>query len=195
MDATIGLRVRSGWSAAVVVAGSPGKPEVHLSTTVLQSDPEVPETKQPYHHGINTLEDDEEAISSRVAIVERETRAAIDKLIEETKSTGLAITTAGIVVGSIIEPERITNPHIRAHAFEGRVFWKSIEKALHAHQISSIVILEKSAYQRAAAALSCTEEEVTKIASLFGTKFRPWRAEQKLSTMGALVAMAELQSK
>jgi hypothetical protein len=58
MDATIGLRVRSGWSAAVIVAGSLRKAEVHLSTTLLQSDPEVPETKQAYHHGLNTLEGD-----------------------------------------------------------------------------------------------------------------------------------------
>jgi hypothetical protein len=122
---------------------------------------------------LNTLEGDKEAISGRVAIVERETRAAINRLIEETKSAGLTITTAGIVVGSIIEPERITNPQLWAHAFEGRVFWKSIEKALHAHQISSIVILEKSAHQRASAALSCTREELTKILLSFGTKFSP----------------------
>ncbi len=43
----------------------------------------------------------------------------------------------------------IANPHIRAHAFEGRLFRSAVAETLQAHEIRTEVLLERDAYPHA----------------------------------------------
>ena len=45
------------------------------------------------------------------------------------RAAGHEVRSAGLVVGSEIDPAKITNPHIRAHALEGRDRGAEIRKA------------------------------------------------------------------
>src|SRR5262249_16043754 len=99
-----------------------------------------------------------------------------------------------LVVGSQIDPSTIANPHIRAHAFEGRLFRSAVERALQDHEISTEVVLERDTYASVAARLKQTSNEVKLGIQDLGrsapAKGGPWRAEQKLAALAALFALA-----
>ena len=53
---------------------------------------------------------------------------------------------AALVVGSQIDPANIANPHIRAHALEGRLFRSAVAETLQDHEIRTEILLERDAY-------------------------------------------------
>ena len=59
----------------------------------------------------------------------------------------------GLVVGSDGEPTRIANPHVRAHASEGRLFREILEAGAAACGLPCFVLVERGAYDEAAEAL------------------------------------------
>ena len=67
---------------------------------------------------------------------------------------------AALVVGSQIDPSDIANPHIRAHALEGRLFRSAVAETLHANEIRSEVLLERDAYSTVAARLKQSTDDV-----------------------------------
>jgi hypothetical protein len=94
------------------------------------------------------------------------------------------------VVGSQIDPDSIANPHIRAHAFEGRLFRSVLEEALQAHRIRTDVFIERDAYAQAALELKESTENVRCVIQNFGRDTdAPWRAEQKLAAIAAWLAL------
>ena len=98
---------------------------------------------------------------------------------------------AGLVVGSLIEPARITNPHIRAHALEGRLFRTVLAEALEAHGLSCCVVVERRAYAEAALVLLREAAELKRALSSLGAgQGGQWRAEEKIAALVAWMAMA-----
>ena len=117
--AAVGIRVKSGRAVAVVVTEGP---EVRLRSDLDLSDPGSPDTRQPYHASFGRLEENPAVLRKRVELVGRAAQASVRALLSDARSRGFAISAAGLVVGSTIDPDTIANPHIRAHAFEGRLF-------------------------------------------------------------------------
>ena len=68
----LGFRVKSGFAIAVMLRGPAGAPTVIARRIVELSDPDVVETRQPYHHGFYTHEEDGGTIARRLKIVEDE---------------------------------------------------------------------------------------------------------------------------
>src|SRR5204862_3211556 len=138
------------------------------------SDSAVPETRQPYHDGFFRNEEDAREIARRVKIVKRCATQSIAALLKDTSATR-----AGLVVGSLIDPEKVGNPHIRAHANEGRLFRTVLEEALRAHGITCEVIVEKHLAAKATAQLRRRAAEINKTVAGFGkTVGSPWRADE-----------------
>jgi hypothetical protein len=54
--AALGFRVKSGWAASVLLAGSVRAPELCDSRIIELSDPHDPTTRQPYHAAMGKLE-------------------------------------------------------------------------------------------------------------------------------------------
>ena len=83
--------------------------------------------------------------------------------------------------------------HIRAHAFEGRLFRSAVEQTLEAHEIRIDVLLERDAYARVAAGMKQSSEDLKRAIQDLGRSIPansgPWRAEQKLATLAALFAL------
>ena len=93
---------------------------------------------------------------------------------------------AGIVVGSVIDPDSLGNPHVRVHALEGKLFREVVAEALAEHGIDCGVLVERDAYAKAAADVSATEQRLrTEIAALGQGRIKPWRSEEKLATLAA----------
>jgi len=189
--AGLGFRVKSGWAAAVLLSGSAHSPHLCDVRQIDLSDPQLPETKQPYHAAMGKLEMDTSEIDQRVQVVRRIAQKSIATLLSSHRQNGYRIRRAALVVGSRIDPALITNPHIRAHAFEGKLFRSVLERALQQHRIRTEVFTEHDAYNTAAILLKKPNENVRSMIQNFGRDTEaPWRAEQKLAALAAWVALS-----
>jgi hypothetical protein len=188
--AALGFRVKSGWAAAVLLAGSARSPQLCDVQRIDLSDPQFPETQQPYHAAMGKLETDTREVSRRVDVVRRMAGKSIATLLASYRQNSYRIRRAALVVGSQIDPDSIANPHIRAHAFEGRLFRSVLEEALQAHRIRTDVFIERDAYAQAALELKESTENVRCVIQNFGRDTdAPWRAGQKLAAIAAWLAL------
>jgi hypothetical protein len=189
MNIAVGFRVKSGWATTVLVAGSAQAPVVCDVRTIDLCDPAVPESRQPYHAGMGMLETDERILNRRREIVMRATRESVTKLLEEY--AGQRPSVAGLVIGSDVDPATITNPHMRAHAFEGRLFRTALEEALGQCELRCVAIVERIVYKQAGAVLRQSEENLKKLVTKLGRgRDGPWRADAKTAVLAALLASA-----
>ena len=193
--AALGFRVKSGWAAVVLVNGPIGSPALRDNRIIDLSDPQFPETRQPYHAAMGKLETDTTKTKWRTDIVQRVTKQSVTKLLAEYRRAGYAITDASLVVGSQLDPATIANPHIRAHALEGQLFRWALEKALNAHKIRTAIFLERDAFANAAVELKKSTDDARRKIQNFGRSTDgPWRAEQKLAALSAWVALCHKPS-
>src|SRR5262249_30898771 len=154
------------------------------------SDPQRPETRQPYHAAMGKLETDTTRINRRVSLVRSIAQQSIATLLTGYSVQGYAISRAALVVGSQVDPDLIANPHIRAHAFEGQLFGSVLEEALHACAIHAEILVERNAYAHGAVKLKESNDNVRRVIQNFGRAAQgPWRAEQKLAALAAWVAL------
>jgi hypothetical protein len=86
------------------------------------------------------------------------------------------------VVGSVIDPARIANAHIRAHAEEGRLFRSVVEQGLRKVRVPVRVLVEKQLWVAGAR----LKKRVTALGE--GVE-GPWRAEQKAAALAAWMAL------
>ena len=188
--AALGFRVKSGWAAAVMLKGSARSPQLCDVQRIDLFDPQLPETRQPYHAAMGKLETDPRKIDRRVVVVRSIAQRSIATLLAGYRQNGYSIRRAALVVGSRIDPASVANPHIRAHAFEGRLFRSVLEKSLQRHRIRTDVLIERDAYMQAAIQLEQLDENVRRMIQNFGREAKAsWRAEQKLAAVAAWVAL------
>lgn len=188
--AAVGFRVKSGWAAAVLLSGPALDPRVLDCRSVDLSDPHFPESRQPYHARMGTLEEDSLKISERRKIVQRVAKHSIADLLREYAAGGYQVQGAALVVGSQIDPALIKNPHIRAHALEGRLFKTVLEQAPHTHDLSCLIVTERNAYLEASAILGRPEEDLRRALSALGRSLGgPWRVDQKMAALAAWMAL------
>jgi hypothetical protein len=193
--AALGFRVKSGWAAVVLLTGPIDSPALRDDRVIDLSDPRVPEMRQPYHATFGQLETDAKKTNRRTDIVHRVTKQSVTKLLSDYRPKGYSFTRASLVVGSQRDPATIANPHICAHALEGRLFRSALEQALNAHGIRTAILLERDAYTTAAAQLKKSSDDVRRTIQNFGRSTDgPWRAEQKLAALGAWLALCHKPS-
>jgi hypothetical protein len=188
--AVLGFRVKSGWAAAILLTGSARSPQLCDIQRIDLSDPQLPETRQPYHAGMGRLEIDMKKISRRMDVVRRITEKSIAKLLAGYRRQNFTIKRAALVVGSQIDPRSVANAHIRAHALEGQLFRSVLQRSLHGHGVRTEVVFEREAYGKAAAELKQSNENVRRMIQNFGRDAKAsWRAEQKLAALAAWLAL------
>jgi hypothetical protein len=187
----LGFRVKSGYAIAVALRGPATAPEVIGRHVVQLSDPDVAETRQPYHDGFYTHQDDAREIARRVRIVERCAKRSVAALVDELRRTPRqGRLRAALVVGSVIDPKQVGNPHIRAHANEGRLFRTVLESALRSHGVDCDVIVEKHLAERAAKDLRCADVEIKRTLAAFGKALGgTWRSDEKAASTAAWLAL------
>jgi len=199
----IGFRVKSGHAIAVILQGSVESPLPVARQVVELCDPAVAETRQPYHSGLGQAEADPKTIARRVKIIERAASASVSGLAAKlgvdrleqgrTGSSRRVECRAALVTGSVIDPESVGNPHIRAHAYEGRLFRTVLEQALVAHGIRASVIVEKQLAEMARRRLARSDRAIKQRLSELGTAFgSPWRSDEKAAATAAWMALADL---
>jgi hypothetical protein len=192
--ATLGFRVKSGWAAVALLTRSEHSPRLMDITQVELCDPRLPETRQPYHAAMGKLETDSTTLNRRERVVRGIAQQSLATLLVNYGQKGYRIRRAALVVGSQIDPGTIANPHIRAHALEGRLFRSVVEEGLQHHGICTDVLLESDAYARVAARLKQSSDDVRRVIQSLGRSIpvrgRSWRAEQKLAALAAWFAVS-----
>jgi hypothetical protein len=191
--AGLGFRVKSGWAAVVLLTRPAHSPELLDVARIELCDPQLPETRQPYHAAMGKLETDSTKLDRRKHVVRSVSQQSLTRLLKGYRQKGYRIKRAGLVVGSQIDPSTIANPHIRAHALEGWLFRDSVEQSLHDQGIRTDVLLERDAYAYVAARLKQSGDDVRRVIHSLGGSRRStagsWRAEQKLAALAALFAL------
>jgi hypothetical protein len=187
----VGFTVKSGWASAVLIAGTATNPRVLESQRVNLSDPAIPESRQPYHAGFATARPSGPGLSRLIASVERFGRQSVTGLIHQYQTVEHELRGAGVVVGSLIDPARIGNEHIRIHALEGRLFRGVVEDTIARHELACSVWRERDLYGFAAAMFKRPEEELRGTVAALGRGIAgTWRAEQKAAALAAWLVLA-----
>ena len=123
-------------------------------------------------------------------LVERITKRSLGALLEEYRRQGRRVRRVALVVGSLIDPARIGNDHIRAHALEGRLFRTALEGAARAARLPCTTLVERSLYETAAARLKRPPGALRRaVTDLGGARRGPWRADEKAATLAAWLAL------
>jgi hypothetical protein len=186
----LGFRVKSGWAAAVLLAGPVESPQVLDRRVVQLCDPSIPESKQPYHASMGTLQTDEAKVERLRNVIAKAAQKSVSELVKDFQSQGRQIRRANLVVGSNIDPSRIGNPHVRAHALEGRLFRTVLQDALNSHGLHCLIIVERDIYARAVDELRQSEKSLKQSLTQLGRSLDgPWRADNKLACLGAWLAL------
>ena len=190
--AGLGFRVKSGWAAVVLLTGTARSPQLSDISRIELCDPRLPETRQPYHAAMGKLETNSARVNQRERVVRNISQQSLGRLLKDYRRKGFRIVRAPLVVGSQIDPANIANPHIRAHALEGRLFRLAVAETLEDREIRTEVLLERDVYANAAAKLKQSSDDIKRVIQNIGqsaAKNGPWRAEQKLAALAALFVL------
>jgi hypothetical protein len=184
---TLGLRVKSGIAIVAVIEGDPKSWRVVHAGQVSLTSAVGQYARFPYHPLVE-LDSERGAALSReaVAVVRSESGRQLAGALKSLEPIG----SAGVVAGGTIDPNEITNPHIRAHAREGRLFREVVIAALDRAEIPHRVLSDKKARTELAAELGIPEREVWDTIARAGQgTVRPWRIDEKLAAAGALYVL------
>jgi hypothetical protein len=189
--AAVGFTVKSGWASAVLVAGSAAAPVIVKSGRVELSDPDLPESRQPYHAGFGTARAPGRDLRRLVASVERFGRRSVDRWLAACRTDGFEVRGAGLVVGSLIDPATIGNDHIRIHALEGQLFRRVVAAAADESGVACSIWRERDLPRIAAAAFGRSDQELRRALTALGREIDgSWRTEQKLATLAGWLILA-----
>lgn len=189
-DSALGFTVKSGWACAVLITDST-PPRVADSRRVELSDPDNPDSCQPYHAGFGTARSAGPQLSKLIASVKQFGRRSVTDVIREHQKSGHVLG-VGIVVGSLIDPDTIGNDHIRIHALEGQLFRGIVKHAADRRKLPCSVWRERDLYGLASDRLKRSESNLRTLVVALGRGVPgSWRAEQKAAALAALIVLAE----
>ena len=105
--------------------------------------------------------------------------------------SGHTVRSAGVVVGSLIDPQTIANDHIRIHALEGQLFRGVVTDAAERRGVRCAVWRERDIWDEGIKTLKRPEKELRDIVSALGGNVEgPWRAEHRAATLAAWLVLA-----
>ncbi len=190
--ASIGLRVKTGRAIAVVLEGPVESPSLWKRQELILADFRTQATWQPYHPVMDLpWEEAEIAVRKTALAIHAAARRALGELVRQVSAAGLKLCGVGVVGGSALDPARIGNPHIRAHAAEGRLYRKALETAAQARRVSASFFTERNVYEGAARVLKRgTATLKGSVSGLGGKAVRPWRADEKAAALAAWIVLA-----
>ena len=182
--------MKSGWAVSILIGGSARSPHLCESDAINLSDPRNPEMRQPYHAAMGVLETETTKLKRRMQSVRQATEKSVVDLLKRCTDRGYKVRRAVLVVGSVIDPDSIANPHIRAHALEGRLFRVTLEAALQSRGIQCAIFIERDTYAAASKLLGQSHTQIQRTLVHLGRSVNgPWRADQKLAALAAWITL------
>ena len=176
----------------MLVEGPARSPCVVDRRAIELSDARVPTSRQPYHAVRDAPPGGAVKLERRLrGLVERVTQRSLAALLKEYRRQGHPVRRVALVVGSLIDPAKIGNDHIRAHALEGQLFRSALERAARAARLPCTRLVERALYDTAATRLKRSPAALRRtVTDLGGALGGPWRADEKAATLAAWLALA-----
>jgi hypothetical protein len=156
-----------------LLGGSAQAPVVLDRQRVELSDPADPQTRQPYHAGTGTAEEDPTVIAHLSAIVEQFGLESLTRLVTAYRNAGHAPSQAAVVMGSQTNPLKLANLHMRAHAYEGQLFAAVLAQGLRRVGLEVRTIPERDLMARATAVLHRTAQDLRAVTTTRGARWAP----------------------
>ena len=175
----------------MLVEGPARSPRVVDHRVIALSDARVPTSRQPYH-AVRDARPGQAARLERYLrrLVERVTKRSLLALLAEYRRQGRRVRRVALVVGSLIDPARIGNDHIRAHALEGQLFRTALQRAARAARLPCATLVERALYDTAATRLRRSPGALRRaVTDLGGDRDGPWRVDEKAATLAAWLAL------
>ena len=187
----IGFRVKSGWATAVLLRGPASAPSVLDRRRVELSDPATPQSRQPYHAGLEHETAAPAAVARLTGVVARCARQSLDALLRDYGPAGRKVRAIGVVVGSTVDPRTIANPHIRAHAAEGQLFRTVLTDAAERRGMAATIVRERDLHSTVASALGRPVATLRQAAKELGRQVDgPWAADDKAAALVAWLVLS-----
>jgi hypothetical protein len=187
----VGFRAKTGWAAVVLLADSGDGPRILDSRRIELCDPAQPGSRQPYHAGFGTFNQDDAEVKRLVRGVLGFAGRAIKRLLDDYGKRGRAPHQGAVVAGSDVDPTKIANLHMRAHALEGRLYREVVEQGLADAGLECELLLERDLYARAADRLGQREAALKQTVTELGRGVDGgWRAESKAAAVAAWMVLA-----
>jgi hypothetical protein len=190
----LGFRVKTGFAEGLTLVETESIPRVLARHHLELSDPADPHARFPYHTALELPESESAPIVERVT---REVKArglrGLRAAVEATRgeSGEIELRGVGIVAGSVGDPARLGNPHMRAHALEGKLFREALEEAARELGLSWVTVPEKAQYEEAARAVGRDHAALQAgLVEMGRAAGRPWRAEEKAAALAAWIRLA-----
>ena len=184
----MGFKLHPGWAAVVAAAHTRDHVEVLLRRRIelLPADHSVP--RFVYHEAA------ELSLADAARLIKRTERAAhaaagtaIEGMLQELRSGGVSIASAGVATGSTQVPAdlaAILKAHTLIHAAEGVLFQEAVAVSCADRGWTVARVRERDLWTKLGDA---KRKEVDGLRGLIGP---PWSADQKAATAAALVALA-----
>lgn len=175
-----------------MLSGPARSPRVAQVFAIDLCDPKIPATRQPYHAAMGKLETNAAKLKARLQIVRNATKRSVANVLADCRRKKFKLRGAGLVVGSLVDPASIANPHIRAHALEGELFRTALVSALRATRVRAVVFKERDAYEELAGQLKMSVLKLRRSVENMGHSIAgPWRAEEKYAAIAAWMALTK----
>ena len=193
--AAIGFRAHSGWAALVVVAGDPRSPSVLDRRRIELADPSIPGSIQPYHAAEPLPLDAAEKHIHRCADQARLLAlGALRGVLESLEKDGHKVAGCAILLASGRPATTLAATlasHALIHTAEGELFREALRQASAECRLPVTGVKEREVYERAAAALRISSEELSdRVAAMGRALGPPWRQDEKLAAAAAWLALA-----
>ena len=191
--AVIGLRVHSGWTAAVVVGGSVAEPRVLHRTRLELIEGKIP--CQPYHYvehmgGARARS----LLAGWQKTVKRLSHDRLKALTKLGREAGAEVNAVAILLSSgrpLPELEKILASHALIHSAEGEFYRDALKAAGQALGLLVVGAREKQVFEFASTQLKTSPAAIkAKLDSFKKSVGSPWTADEKLATLAAWMQLA-----
>jgi hypothetical protein len=193
--AALGLRVHSGWTAAVAVAGSPIKPIILERRRIETAEDRIAGSKQPYHAAKELSGETAETLIRQCR--ERSTFLAIravNALVTQVRQNGLTLVGAAILLasGRPLPPlAAILRSHALIHTAEGEFFREVLVAASSHCSLEVTKVKEREIWETAARVFGLPIADLQRrIGQLGNSVGPPWRHDEKFASLAAWIALS-----
>jgi hypothetical protein len=193
--ASLGFRAHSGWSAVVAVAGPHTAPILLERTRIELADAAIHGSKQPFHAAEELPLPAAEALVRRCEQRTLEmAREGLEAMLQRLGKRGFRASVCGLLQASgrpIPELPAILSSHAMIHTAEGEFFRNALGNAAENLGLAVSRVKERDLMERCEAALGVPANELQVTVNEMGRAFgRPWRQDEKFSTLAAWLALA-----
>jgi nucleotide-binding universal stress UspA family protein len=120
---------------------------------------------------------------------------ALERTVQEARDVGVAVQSCAVVVGRFPAQARLESilaSHALAHAAEGRLYQRALQRGAESCGLPAIAIPKRSIWDEAETAFGVPGDELhRRIDQLRREIGPPWAEDQKLAALAAWIALAQ----